>query len=449
MRNIHIDFTGANAPVDFFAGYTGEANNTRLTMRLPENLLSEDIDYYRIHFKTGAQENIRSEKLYAQEGVITLTLWYELLRNPGTLFIQASAYDFEDNELVRLGKTPIATLKIQPSLAAGTEANRELFGLEAELEELMRLHNENAYLLTVNTVSDLPADAQQGALALVRNPPPRFVTQSAVPILPNRSYPRMYLNPHPPRPEHLYSGAELPFFDAVFRRAANGSENPTPTFYLSLYDGSDGGIPNMLHFSRHEDTNAAYFYVWEAFQYEGQQSNPGWNILYADNENEDSVIIEPIAFSDIPTIEYAGEINEPSPYLGYYLSASPYMREKINALFVFDGSAWKEVSAENTTIKPVGIIPVRGVEFPAHQTLYYVGYTAVTPPARVVPSFASDKGIAYAVSDETVITAALGYDEYNYAVLNVTGLRAGTATITATSHEGGYTATREITVQEV
>ena len=103
MRNIHIDFTGANAPVDFFAGYTGEANMTRLTMRLPENLLSEDIDYYRIHFKTGAQENIRSEKLYAQEGVITLTLWYELLRNPGTLFIQASAYDFEDNELVRLG----------------------------------------------------------------------------------------------------------------------------------------------------------------------------------------------------------------------------------------------------------------------------------------------------------------------------------------------------------
>ncbi|HOU10969.1 MAG TPA: hypothetical protein PLD68_09785 [Clostridiales bacterium] len=449
MRTVNIDFTGADAPVNFFAGYTGEANNTQLTIRLPENLCSEDIDYYRIHFKTGAQENIRSEKLYAQEGVITLTLWYELLRNSGTLLMQVSAYDFEDNELVRLGKTPIAALKIRPSLAAGMEANQEIYGLEAEFEELIRLHSKGDCSVMADTFTDLPDAVLPGTLALVRNPPPRYMRQCIRPIVANARYPRLYINPYPPRPEHVYTGDDS-FAEALFVNGQGNYYESEPTLYFRIFDGTDEGYPIMLQIVPDiAENKPMYVYAWDAFDLsEELHILPGWYRAYIDYDTGDLITIEAISAEEIPVIEYAGMTDVSSVYLGYYLSPEPYFQERLNSLFVFDGNEWKPFDDADISIKPIGTIPVRGITFLEYSITYNLGEPYQVTAAKVFPSFANNKHIDYVIGDETVLAISWETDEEGIPVLYATGLKAGTTTLTAVTQEGGYSKSMTITVQE-
>lgn len=450
MRDVTIDFTGTESSMGLFAGFTGEANNTLLTVRLPENLCSEDIDYYRIHFKTGTHENIRSEKLYAQEGIVTLTLWYELLRNSGTLLMQVSAYDFEDNELVRLGKTPVAALKIRPSLAAGMESNQELYGLEAELEELIQLHNAGDCSVMADTFTDLPGDARQGTLALVRNPPPRYVRQCVRPIVASVRYPRLYLNPYPPRPEHVYTGDDS-FAEALFVNQWGNMYESEPTLYFWIFDGTDEGLPLMLQIVPEVAENKPmYVYVWDEFDLsEDLHCLPGWYRVYIDYDTGDLITIEAIGVEEIPVIEYAGMTDTSSLYLGYYMSPEPYFQSSLNSLFVFDGNEWKPFDDVDISIKPIGTIPVRGIEFSEYSVTYNLGVPYQVTPAKVVPSFANNKNIDYIIGDETILAISWETDEDDRPVLYATGLKAGTTTLTAVTQEGGYSKSRTITIQEV
>lgn len=448
MRTVHIDFTGADAPVDFFAGYTGEANNNQLTIRLPENLCSEDIDYYRANFRTVGYENVSSEKLYAEDGVISMTLWFDLLRCSGTLLMQISAFDFAGNELVRLGKTPIAALKVKPSLPAGVEGNSAVHGMEAEIEELMRIQNNGDCSVRVNTFTDLPASARQGTLALVRNPPPRYNMQSAKPIIGYAAYPRLYLNPYPPRPEHLYTGDD-PFAEALFVNNTGNFYESQPTLYFYTFDGTDEELPIMLQIvPEPNDNKPMYVYTWGAFDLSDElHISPGWYKAYIDYDTGDLITIEPISVEELPVIEYAGMTQETSVYLGYYLSPDPYFKDVLNSLFVFDGNVWKPFDEEDITIKPIGTIPVRGINFPDYSVTFTVGMPQQITAAKVYPSFANNNNIDYTIGDETMFSLSWQVED-DMPVLYVTGLKAGTTTLTATTEEGDYTKTRTITIQE-
>ena len=61
----------------------------------------------------------------------------------------------------------------------------------------------------------------------------------------------------------------------------------------------------------------------------------------------------------------------------------------------------------------------------------------MTLTATVAPADATNKTVTWSSSDDTIATVADGV---------VTGVAAGTATITVTTQDGGFTDTAEITV---
>ena len=433
----------------FFAGYTGEANNTQLSVRLPENLCSEDIDYYRIHFKTGAQENIRSGKLYAQEGVITLTMWYELLRNSGTLLMQASAYDFEDNELVRLGKTPIATLKVKPSIPPGAQGDTDIYGMEAEIEELIQFYNKGDCSVMVNTFTDLPMDVRAGTLALVHSPPPKYEVPSLQTFIDGVNYPRIYLNPYPPRPAHVYTGDDEPE-SITFVNIETDVTFPYGCSYM-FFAGGNGGIPVVFQVITTLGSETPMFvYTWDEFDLDEElHVGNGWHKVFIDFDTGDLFSITPITAEELPVIEPAGKCQIDSFYMSYFISAQPYFKELLDALYIFDGSEWKPFDTVDTSIKPVGLIPVTGIDFPEDTFTCNVGSTIETAKAKTIPRLAVNQNIVYVIGDETLFSLSWQTNDDDEEIPYITGLKAGTTTLTATTEDGGFHKTRTIIVQEV
>jgi len=449
MRTVHIDFTGADAPVDFFAGYTGEANNTELVIRLPENLCSEDVDYYRIQFKTACRGHIQSGKLYAEDGVLTLTLWYELLRNSGTLLMQMSAYDFEDNELVRLGKTPIATLKVKPSIPPGAQGDTDIYGMEAEIEELIQLHSKGDCSVMVNTFTDLPVGVKAGTLALVHSPPPKYEVPDLQTFVDGVNYPRIYLNPYPPRPAHVYTGDDEPE-SIVFVNIETGVTFPYGCSYM-FFAGGNGGIPVVFQVITTLGSETPMFvYTWDEFDLsEELHIGTGWHKVFIDFETGDLYSITPITAEEIPVLEPAGKCQIDSFYMSYFISAQPYFREVQDSLFVFDGTEWKPFDTNDTSIKPVGLVPVTGIDFPTDTFTCNVGSTIETAKARTIPRLAVNQNIIYSIGDETLFSLSWQTNEDDEEIPYITGLKAGTTTLTATTQEGGFHKSRNIIVQGV
>lgn len=450
MRDIVIDFTGQDKPVSFFVGYTGEANNTQLTVRLPQTLCSVDIDYYRAVFKTVSCETERSGKLYALDGAVTFTMWSSLLRYPGTLLLQISAFDFNGNELIRLGKTPVAALQIRPSLPPGPQAETDLSGLEAELETLLHAQNGGNPPVRVYTFTGLPAPVEQGSLALVRNPPPRYVPRSVRPILGHTNYPRLYINPYPPRPEHVFTGDDR-FSEVGFFAHTIDGMNYDMTFFFHIFDGFDEGLPSMLQMATSFEEGAPlYVYCWDSFDLEEDlHIVPGWYRAYIRFDNGDLLSIEPMSTDELPVIEFAGRTDSSSVYLGYYLSPDSYFEHANHALYIYDRMQWRRLEDADTAIPVLGVIPVRGIEFPSYTVVCTVGIQYELELARVYPFFATNRTVTYSVSDDSVIELVWqDENEGSSPRLFVVGLKAGTATLTATSAEGGFSKSLPVIVME-
>lgn len=450
MRTVNIDFTGADAPVDFFAGYKGEANNTQLTIRLPGSLCSDDIDYYRASFRRVGYENVRSEKLYAEDGLISLTLWYELLRCSGTLLMQISAYDFEGNELVRLGKTPIATLKVKPSIPAGAEGDTDIHGMEAELEELIRIQNNGDCSVRVNTFTDLPTNVRAGTMALVHCPPPKYEVPGLQTFIDGVNYPRIYLNPYPPRPAHVYTGDDE-LESIAFVNIETGLSFPYGCSYMFFAGGGDDGIPIVLQvITTVGDETPLFVYTWDEFDLDEElHVEPGWHKVFVDFDTGDLFSITPISTEELPVIEPAGKCQINSFYMSYFISAQPYFKERQDSLFIFDGTVWKPFAVTDSAIKPMGLVPVSGIDFPEDTFTCNLGSTLETAKAKTIPRLAVNRDIIYTIGDETVMSLSWQINDDDEQIPYITGLKAGTTTLTATTEEGDFHKTRNIIVQEV
>lgn len=449
MRTVNIDFTGADAPVDFFAGYKGEANNTQLTIRLPENLCSEDIDYYRANFRRVGYENVSSEKLYAEDSVISMTLWFDLLRCSGTLLMQISAFDFAGNELVRLGKTPIATLKVKPSIPSGAEGDTDIHGMEAELEELMRIQNNGDCSVKVNTFTDLPTNVRTGTMALVHSPPPKYEVPGLQTFIDGVNYPRIYLNPYPPRPAHVFvSDDELE--SIAFVNIDTGVSFPYGCSYM-FFAGGDADIPIVLQvITTVGDETPMFVYTWDEFDLDEElHVEPGWHKVFIDFNTGDLFSMTPISIEEIPIINPAGQCQINSFYMSYFISAQPYFKEVLDSLFIFNGTEWKPVDFTDTSIKPMGLIPVTGIKFPEDTFTCNLGVAQETSAARTIPFLAVNRNIIYTIEDETIIALSWQTNDDDEQIPYITGLKAGTTTLTATTEEGGFHKTRNIIVQEV
>ena len=90
------------------------------------------------------------------------------------------------------------------------------------------------------------------------------------------------------------------------------------------------------------------------------------------------------------------------------------------------------------TVKEIGAIDVTGISLNKSTTTLFIGKKE-TLIATIKPSNATDKTVTWDSSDPTVASVNNG---------EVTALKAGKATITATAKDGGYTATCEVTVSD-
>ena len=90
------------------------------------------------------------------------------------------------------------------------------------------------------------------------------------------------------------------------------------------------------------------------------------------------------------------------------------------------------------TVKEIGAIDVTGISLNKSTTTLFIGKKE-TLVATITPSNATDKTVTWDSSDPTVASAKDG---------EVSALKAGKTTITATSKDGGYTAACEVTVSD-
>ena len=104
-----------------------------------------------------------------------------------------------------------------------------------------------------------------------------------------------------------------------------------------------------------------------------------------------------------------------------------------NAIYTSDQSG--TIEALNNALNVGDIVPVTGISLDAQSKSVTVGNT-VSISATVTPSNATNKGIVWTSSDESVATVDGGV---------VTGKGQGTVIITAKTIDGGYTATCSVT----
>lgn len=130
------------------------------------------------------------------------------------------------------------------------------------------------------------------------------------------------------------------------------------------------------------------------------------------------------------------------------LDAQPTVKVTVPASAIIDETALLEVT----------VVDTKGNKSTSTRVLYYSNQVAVTGitldnatltvkvgktetlTATIAPAEASNQNVTWTSSDETVATIAAGV---------VTGVKAGTATITATTEDGGFTATCTVTVENI
>ena len=142
-----------------------------------------------------------------------------------------------------------------------------------------------------------------------------------------------------------------------------------------------------------------------------------------------------------------GYYNIGGVYPGWGSLTSQWTQSTINNVSVTNGGASINFIYQTTT---GGSLDIDDVELTLNQFVLVTGINAVSPSSKtlsinetttltasVIPSNASNNTINWSSSNSSVATVSAGV---------VTAVSAGTATITATTAEGGYTSTSTITV---
>ncbi len=118
-------------------GYEGEHRSTNLNIRLTNDLISENIDYYTIEFKPQGQSVIQTEALQQEGGYLTIQLWQQIMVS-GILEFQVIAWRLVDGEVSKIGKSPIIKVKVGKSVSGEyEELDDNVSGLIVELQNLI------------------------------------------------------------------------------------------------------------------------------------------------------------------------------------------------------------------------------------------------------------------------------------------------------------------------
>ncbi len=139
MRSLDFNVTLTSIdPITASIGNAGEHNVTELRFTLSEDILSAT-DYFRL-----SVGNFRSEKLYAQDSVVSYFLPQSVL-HVGTVLLQLDGFQGEDNEVSLIFKSGLVTAQVGASVISSAEIpieSKEPFeNAVNELESLIEIGN--------------------------------------------------------------------------------------------------------------------------------------------------------------------------------------------------------------------------------------------------------------------------------------------------------------------
>ena len=129
---------------------------------------------------------------------------------------------------------------------------------------------------------------------------------------------------------------------------------------------------------------------------------------------------------------------------GYYWSSSLYADIPIYAWYVIfgSGSVYRHYDLDRYygfSVRPVYVTHPESISLKINSLVLFVGGSEQLS-ATILPTDATDKSVTWSIDNTDVATV----DENG----NVTAVAPGTATITVSTVDGGYTATCEVTVEE-
>ena len=115
MREIYVDLSDDKCSPVVFGGYIGEHNETKVIIKLPDRMLTNDITKYQFVFKN-SQNEIQSDNIVElsdiNNGNISTLLTED--QTVGSCLILSVTAIVEKNDIVtRRAKTPIVSLKVR------------------------------------------------------------------------------------------------------------------------------------------------------------------------------------------------------------------------------------------------------------------------------------------------------------------------------------------------
>ena len=115
MREIRIDLSDDKCSPVIFGGYIGEHNETKVIIKLPDRMLTDDITKYQFVFKNFKNkiqsDNIADLSDINNGNISTMLTESQTIGNCLILSVTASV---EKNNIVeRRAKTPIISLKVR------------------------------------------------------------------------------------------------------------------------------------------------------------------------------------------------------------------------------------------------------------------------------------------------------------------------------------------------
>lgn len=114
MREVYIDLSDDKCSPVVFGGYIGEHNETKVIIKLPDRMLTNDITKYQFVFKNSKNE-VQSDNIVElfdiNNGNISTLLTKE--QTIGDCLMSVTAIVEEDDIIMRRAKTPIVSLKVR------------------------------------------------------------------------------------------------------------------------------------------------------------------------------------------------------------------------------------------------------------------------------------------------------------------------------------------------
>ena len=115
MREIYVDLSDDKCSPVVFGGYIGEHNETKVVVKLPNRMLTNDITEYKFVFKNSKNE-IQSDNdvdlLDIKDGNVSTMLTEEQTIGD-CLILSIDAIVKENDIVIRKAKTPTISLKVR------------------------------------------------------------------------------------------------------------------------------------------------------------------------------------------------------------------------------------------------------------------------------------------------------------------------------------------------